>query len=92
MDEIAELEDMPMLEETLIEWQEQVREQGREEGMERGQLAGMRRMLLRLLERRFGQLPQKVRQSVEALASVEEIERLEDRALEARSIFEIGLA
>jgi Putative transposase, YhgA-like len=84
MNAIAELEEVPMLEETLIEWQEQVREEGH--------LAGMRRMLLRLLEQRFGRLPERVRHYVEALSSAEDLERLEDRALEAETLFELGLA
>jgi hypothetical protein len=51
----------------------------------------MRQLVLRLLEQRFGRLPQKVRRSVGALASPEDLEKLQGRALVARSLAELGL-
>jgi len=61
-------------------------EQGMEKGLERGKEQGARRILLRLLGLRFGQVPEAVRRRVDATTSLETLTELADRALMARSI------
>ena len=73
------------------ELREEGRTEGRDEGRKEGQLKGMRQMLLRLLEERFGSLPQKTRRRVGALASARELEGLLRRALTAGSLEELEL-
>src|SRR5882724_909782 len=93
--ETAKLEEMPTIEETILEWWNGAREEGRLEGETKGrregEIAGMRQMLLKLLTKRFGRLPQKARRRVEALASARELEALLGRALMAGSLEELGL-
>lgn len=61
------------------------REEGREEGREAGREEGATRLLLRLLEHRFGNLPETVTQRVQQL-SLEQAEALVDHALGAESL------
>ena len=89
--EKAKLEDMTMLEETLLNWWNGAREEGRVEGRVKGQIEGSQQMLLRLLEKRFGRLPRKIHRQVGALTSVQELDRLFDSALVAGSLKELGL-
>ena len=104
--EVVELEDTPMLEETLKEWWgngfEEAREKGLREGRTEGRtegrmegltegLEGMRRLLCHLLEQRFGPLPRKARRQVEAIDSMAELERLAQRVLQAESLDAMGL-
>jgi predicted transposase YdaD len=100
--EVGELEEIPMLEETLIEWWNGAREtglqegrreglqEGLQEGKQSGQVEGMRRLLSSQLEQRFGKLPQRVRRRVAALAPAE-LEELARRILVAGSLAEMGL-
>jgi hypothetical protein len=60
------------------------RREGREEGA--------RKMLLRLLTRRFGRMPVSVRRRVEEIDSVDHLIRLAERVLTARSLEDLGLA
>jgi flagellar biosynthesis/type III secretory pathway protein FliH len=105
--ETALLEEMPMLEETLLDWwngaredgwvkgqakgHEEGRAKGREEGQLEGQLRGKQQMLLRLLEKRFGRLSRKALRKVEALHADNQLDSLFDRALTADSLGELGL-
>lgn len=66
-------------------------EKGREEGREEGRLEGMRAVVLGLLERRFGPLPAASRAKLERIPSAEELSRLADRVLDARSVEDLGL-
>jgi hypothetical protein len=77
--EVMELEDIPMLEETLMEWRETA------------QLEGVRKFLLSQMERRFGQVPQRVRQQVLAISSLQTLEELGGRILVADSLQAMGL-
>jgi hypothetical protein len=70
---------------------EQGMEKGLEKGMEKGRVEGMRSMLLGQLERRFGPLAGATRAKVEAIASADELSRLADRVLDARSVEDLGL-
>jgi predicted transposase YdaD len=77
--EALELEDIAMLEETLMEWREA------------GQLEGVRKFLLHQMERRFGQVPQRVHQQVQAISSLQALEELGGRILFADSLQAMGL-
>ncbi len=85
---ILDLEDVTMLEETILEWEKQFLRRGRQEG----RIEGMRRMLVRLMEERFGPLPSSVRHSLEAVSSPRKLERLFGQALKADSLAQVGLA
>ena len=93
--EVVELEEMPMLEETLKEWWgsgfAEARENGRTEGLREGRMEGMRQLLCKLLEQRFGPLPRKARQQVSAIDSMAELERLARRVLQAESLSAMGV-
>ncbi|HYX25198.1 MAG TPA: DUF4351 domain-containing protein [Thermoanaerobaculia bacterium] len=77
-------------------WSETLRaegwEKGRKEGMEEGAQTGARQMLLLLLGKRFGPLPETVRRRVEAIDSLDLLTRLAERLLSAHSLEEMGLA
>ena len=89
--ETADLEDMPMLEETLLDWWNGAREEGQAQGREEGQVKGKQQLLLRLLEKRFGKLSRKALRKVGALLSDNELDALFDRALTAGSLAELGI-
>jgi hypothetical protein len=67
-------------------------QEGRERGLQEGMQKGMREMLLHLLERRFSPLPGGLPQRLSAIDSAEELTRLAERVLSARSLEELGLA
>lgn len=60
-------------------------------GVEKGQLLGMRTLLMDLLERRFGPLSEETKKHLHDISSTEELSRLHHRAIEARSLDELGL-
>ncbi|MGI5860950.1 MAG: Rpn family recombination-promoting nuclease/putative transposase [Myxococcales bacterium] len=64
------------------------RADGLREGLARGRAEGMAATLLRLLERRFGPLPEEVRERA-ATASVSQLERWIDRSVDASSLSEV---
>ena len=64
---------------------------GRKEGRREGLEQGARRVLLRLLGQRFGQLPDSVRRRVAEIDSVERLTRLAERVLTASSLEDVGL-
>lgn len=90
--ETVDLEDAPMLEQSLIEWEKQFLRKGRREGRREGQVEGMRRLLLKQLEARFGPLTLQARQRVEEISSARRLEKLADQILRASSLAEMGLA
>ncbi|MEM9558542.1 MAG: DUF4351 domain-containing protein [Acidobacteriota bacterium] len=57
-----------------------------------GRSQGQRQMLQRLLERRFGPLSSSVRERLDSVRDADELLRLGDRILDARSLDELGLA
>jgi Putative transposase, YhgA-like/Domain of unknown function (DUF4351) len=77
-----DFEEMPMLEETLLEWRDEARKEGLREGR--------RQFLLQLLEQRFGALSPKVRRKVKA-SSEKRLQELGKRVLVAGSLAEMGL-
>jgi hypothetical protein len=67
-------------------WSERMRAEGREEVM-----PVVRKVLLSLLEQRFGPLSQETRTRIEAITSLERLSRLSERALTARSLTALRL-
>ena len=91
-----------MLEENLKRWRDAAwedglregRQEGRQEGRREGLREGLRtthQLLRRQMERRFGRVPKRVRAKVEKISSMDELERLADELLVARSLKELGL-
>jgi predicted transposase/invertase (TIGR01784 family) len=64
------------------------RQEGLQQGRQEGRQEGERRLVLRQLRRRFGELPEALRERVEA-AQCEELERWSDRLLSAGSLDEV---
>jgi len=62
-----------------------------EKGVEKGREEGKRDLLVELLERRFGPLPQSTVQRVSSLTSSDELSRLAARVLDAPSLDDLGL-
>lgn len=69
---------------------EQGLQQGLEQGLEQG-LQALRPTVLALIEQRFGPLPEKIRQQVEAIGSMQELAQLADRTLKADSLADLDL-
>jgi hypothetical protein len=69
-----------------LTWEETLEQRGVEASVET-----LRHVVLRLLGRRFGEVPEKVQQRVEAIESQESLNELFERVLEAGSIDEMGL-
>ncbi len=61
-------------------------EKGMEKGMEKGQAKEARRAVLRILRKRFGGVPEEVRDGVERLESIERLESLLERAIDCPSL------
>ncbi len=80
-------EEPSMLEENLIRMFKQTRQEGRREG----EVLALRRALLKLMAKRFGRLPKRVRSRVDQIDSAKELERLTQRVLSAKSLEEMGL-
>lgn len=92
---VEDLEEITMLEENLRDWynrgMRKSRREGRKEGLQEGVVQGIHRTVLRLMEQRFGAVPKKARDRVQALTSVEELESLVDRVVSAGSLRDLGL-
>jgi hypothetical protein len=77
-------------------WADRMRREGRQEGIrtgrEEGRREALRDVLLLQLGRRFGPLPEGIRQRVEAIASMERLTRLSEQILIARSLEEMELS
>jgi predicted transposase YdaD len=90
---------MPILEETLIEWRDNLQREsrkagekvGKREGKRAGKMEGLRQILLYQLEQRFGPLPLQVRRKVRNLSSVKKLEELAKRVLVAGSLAEMRI-
>jgi hypothetical protein len=83
-----------MLEERIRDWERKARREGRKEGRDEGLkegLLGARRMVLRLVERRFGSIPARVQEQINTIASLDELERVADKILMARSLQDLGI-
>ncbi|HSS77905.1 MAG TPA: DUF4351 domain-containing protein [Thermoanaerobaculia bacterium] len=73
-------------------WSETQQAKGREEGRTEGMQGGARQLLLHLLGKRFGPLPDNVRRRVETITSLDRLTELAERVLSAHSLEEMGLA
>ncbi len=78
------------VQEVELTWADKLMEKGREEGREEGVVEGSRRMLLRLLTAKFGELPQESKARIEALSAAD-LDSLLDRVLTAGTLNELGL-
>jgi hypothetical protein len=74
----------------LRQGEEKGREQGREQGLQVGLLRGKREALLRVLAAKFGPLPHSVTTRVEAMESMDELDRCLERTAAASSLEEAG--
>jgi predicted transposase YdaD len=70
---------------------EEGREEGRQEGRNEGVVLGKQQTLLRLLRKKFGDLPTGMMERVQAIASAESLDCLLDQVLEARTLDEMDL-
>lgn len=82
-----------------LTWAERMELQGVEKGMEKGLEQGLtagiqalRQVVVRLLGRRFGPVPETVQRKVEAIDSMESLGSLAEKVLEVESIEEMGLS
>lgn len=66
-------------------------EKGRTEGLEKGRVEGMRTLVTGMIESRFGRLPADRQRRIEAIDSTDELARLADRLLVARSLDDLGI-
>ena len=91
--DMAVLRESPWYQEILKEGMQQGLQQGIERGIERGIQQGLRegelRQLVVVLTKRFGQLPQRLRSSLERLGT-EQLEALMDVALSATTLDEFA--
>jgi predicted transposase YdaD len=71
-------------------WSERLEAKGMERGLEKG-LRALRKVLLSLLEQKFGPIPEATRTRVEAISSLERLTRLSERVLTARSLAALRL-
>jgi hypothetical protein len=82
---------MSWSERIALEATEKGLKKGIEQGLEQGRRDEAQRLVLRQLERRFGPLEAVTRDRVEAIGSVDELERLADRLVEVSSLAELEL-
>jgi predicted transposase YdaD len=85
-----DLLEVPMLEETVQDWKRQLLKEGRREGLRTGQIE-MQKMLLQQMTLRFGRLPKKVRQRVEAISSARELQGLGRKVVLAKTLQDLEL-
>jgi len=72
-------------------WSQRIKAEGFKIGRKAGREQGMRQLLLHQLERRFGPLPARVREEVEAIVSPRRLTRLSEKVLVASSLEDLGL-
>ncbi|HEY0556079.1 MAG TPA: Rpn family recombination-promoting nuclease/putative transposase, partial [Thermoanaerobaculia bacterium] len=89
--EVEDLEEVPMLEERIRDWERKARREGRKEGREEGLVEEARRMVLRQMERRFGAVPRRIRERVNAISSLQELDDVADKVLMAGSLQDLGI-
>ena len=66
-------------------------EQGRQQGIQQGIQQGKQSLLLKLLNAKFGQLPESVDQKIRTIISEQKLDQLSLRVLTANSLNEMGL-
>ncbi len=80
------LKEVPMLEETLIKWRDQIVRETRREALREGRLEARREVLREQMTLRFGPLSEEVRCHLDQLTSLKELGKLTRRVLTAKSI------
>lgn len=68
-------------------WYQEIEQRGIQQGIEQGIEQGARRLLMRVLQQRFGEIPREVAVKLEG-ESVEKLESLTDSALVVNSLAE----
>ena len=66
------------------------RREGRREALEEG-VRNLRRVVLRLLDQRFGRVPVSIRRKVEKIDSMDQLAELAEKVLAVQSLDEMGL-
>jgi predicted transposase YdaD len=96
--ETVDLTEAPMFEENVQEWKQKLLKEGRREGKQEGRQEGFqratvvtRKMLLQQMRLRFGRLPSTVRQRVEAMSSMRELQALGRKVVLAETLQDLGL-
>ncbi len=90
----VEAMEMTWADRMAAQYMQQYMQQGMEQGIEKGiqkATERFRNTLLRQLGKRFGEVSPAVRERVEEIGSLDELEGLADRLLEVKSIEELGL-
>ncbi|MBN2701525.1 MAG: DUF4351 domain-containing protein [Methylothermaceae bacterium] len=82
------VQEYPKEAEIMSTFAERFIEQGIQQGMQKGMQQGEARILIRLLQRKFGDLPENIRQRIEA-ADVDTLLAWSDRVLTARNLEEV---
>jgi Domain of unknown function (DUF4351) len=88
--ERVNLKEVPMLEETLVKWHDQIVRETRREAFREGRQEATKAILLDQMTIRFGHLPQEVRTQVEQITSTTELRKLARKVLKAKSLQEMG--
>jgi predicted transposase YdaD len=73
-----------------LTWAEQMELKGVEKGIEKG-IEALHRVVLRLLNQRFGAIPETVQRKVEAIDSMDSLSNLATKVFEVESIDDMGL-
>jgi Domain of unknown function (DUF4351) len=71
-------------------WADELELKGRKEGQQEG-IQNLRRVVLRLLDQRFGSVPVKIQKKVEKISSMDRLTELAEKVLMVQSIDEMGL-
>lgn len=90
---VRDLKELKMtLAERFDQWAQQYEQRGKQEGLQKGRQEGQQegeaRLLLRLLTRRFGELPADTVTRIQR-ADLPQLEAWSDRVLDARSLAEV---
>ncbi len=79
---------MTIVEQLEHKGRQEGRQEGRREGLQEGRRTEAASMLARILQRRFGPVPEQIQKTIEA-ASLEELENWVDRALDAETLADV---
>jgi hypothetical protein len=78
----------PELQRTMLTFDELLGKEAHDRGFAIGEVRGMRKVVLRLLARRFGTLPESVKARVDGAGS-EDLERWAERILDATALDDV---
>ena len=84
-------EDDGKVEAMQLTWADKIRLQGEDVGLRKGRVEGMRDLVTGMIETRFGSVTPDRKQRIEAIDSTDELTRLADRLLTARSLDDLGI-